>query len=80
MQKFIYELNSNEHDNVEVNRSTRHFATESNNVLLHRSSIKTFANTTHSGTNSRSLIVMDMTTLKLIVTHVTLPHTLIMCY
>jgi hypothetical protein len=30
MQKFIYELNSNEHDNIEVNRSTRHFATESN--------------------------------------------------
>ncbi len=80
MQNFIFELNSNEHDNVEVNRSTRHFATESNNVLLHRSSIKTFANTTHSGTNSRSLIVTDMTTLKLIVTHVTLPHTLIMCY
>ena len=80
MQKFIYELNSNEHDNVEVNRSTRHFATESNNVLLHRSSIKTFANTTHSGTKSRSLIVTDMTTLKLIVTHVTLPPTLIMCY
>jgi hypothetical protein len=41
MQKFIYELNSNEHDNVEVNRSTRHFATESNNILLHRSTIKT---------------------------------------
>ncbi len=37
MQKFIYEINSNEHDNIEVNRSTRHFATESNNVLLHRS-------------------------------------------
>jgi hypothetical protein len=41
MQKFIYELNSNEHDNIEVNPSTRHFATESNNVLLHRSTIKT---------------------------------------
>ena len=80
MQKFIYELNSNEHNNVEVNRSTRHFATESNNILLHRSTIKTFANMTHSGTNSRSLIVTDMTTLKLIVTHVTLPPTLIMCY
>ena len=80
MQKFIYELNSNEHNNVEINRSTRHFATESNIVLLHRSTIKTFANTTHSGTNSRSLIVTDMTTLKLIVTHVTLPPTLIMRY
>jgi hypothetical protein len=41
MQKFIYELNSNEHGNVEVNRNTRHFATKSNNVILHRSNIKT---------------------------------------
>jgi hypothetical protein len=34
MQKFIYELNSNGHDNVEVNRNTHHFAAESNNVLV----------------------------------------------
>jgi hypothetical protein len=41
MQKFIYEFNSNEHDNIEVNHNTRHFATKSNKVLLHRSIIKT---------------------------------------
>jgi hypothetical protein len=41
MQKFIYELNSNGHDNIEVNHSTRHFAAESNNVLLHSRTIKT---------------------------------------
>jgi hypothetical protein len=39
-----------------------------------------FANTTHRGENIRSLIVTDMTTLKLIITTVTLPTTLIMCY
>jgi hypothetical protein len=41
MQKFIYELNSNGHDNIEVNRNTCHFAAESNNILLQSSTIKT---------------------------------------
>jgi hypothetical protein len=40
MQKFFYELNSNGHDNVEVNHNICHFAAKSNYVLLH-SMIKT---------------------------------------
>jgi hypothetical protein len=34
MQKFFYELNSNVHDNVEVNLKKRNFATDSDNLLL----------------------------------------------